>query len=40
MTLRSEYLDNNIGELEKYGRNLYLNYVDNLSKDNFANYLN
>ena len=36
MALRSEYLDNNIGELEKYGRNLYLNYVDNLSTENFS----
>ena len=36
IALRSEYLDNNIGELEKYGRNLYLNYVDNLSNDNFS----
>lgn len=36
IALRSEYLDNNIGELEKYSRNLYLNYVDNLSNDNFS----
>ena len=39
IALRSEYLDNNIGELEKYSRNLYLNYVDNLSTENFSTEL-
>ena len=36
IVLRSEYLENNIGEIEKYAKRLYLNYIDTLSTENFS----